>query len=143
MANLFCYGTLMYGPLLEALTGREHKGEAATLPDYACYGVKAAAYPAIVEQQGAVVSGQLVRDIPAGSWLALDRYEGEFYRREEVRVMLADGTETDAVTYVMRPRFRSRLSRRAWQYNRDAQAYARAQCARLRDEQVFGEKIVE
>lgn len=129
----------MYAPLLELLTGRESEAQAATLPGYACYGVKAAAYPAIVEQDGGTVSGQLVRDIPAGSWLALDRYEGEYYRREEVRVLLSDGTETDAFTYVMRPRFRSRLSRRAWQYSRDAQAYARAQCARLRDELASGE----
>ncbi len=139
MANLFCYGTLMYGPLLEVLTGRESACEAATLSDYACYGVKAAAYPAIVEQEGTNVNGQLVRDIPAGSWLSLDRYEGEFYRREEVRVTLADGSEADAFTYVMRPRFRSRLSRRVWQYNRDAQDYARAQCVRLRHEQAAGE----
>ncbi|WP_372760018.1 gamma-glutamylcyclotransferase family protein, partial [Litorivivens sp.] len=93
MANLFCYGTLMYTPLLEALVGRECTVEPATLPDFACYGVKAAAYPAVIEQAGAQVRGVLVRDIPPGGWQALDRYEGEYYRREPVQVTLDDGRE--------------------------------------------------
>ncbi|MBB3047288.1 gamma-glutamylcyclotransferase (GGCT)/AIG2-like uncharacterized protein YtfP [Litorivivens lipolytica] len=131
MSNLFCYGTLMYKPLLRALLERDLSAEPATLEGYACFAIRSAAYPGIVAAEGNRVSGLLVRDIPPGAWLGLDRYEGEFYRRETVAVVLADDSEVEASTYVMRPRFRSRLSQRAWQYGPEAERYAAAQCEAL------------
>ncbi|MAY36471.1 MAG: hypothetical protein CMN84_10260 [Spongiibacteraceae bacterium] len=131
MGNLFCYGTLMYQPLLRALVERELSVEEAVLDGYSCLAVKAAAYPAIVADENGRVVGQLVRNIPPGAWQRIDRYEGEYYRREEVEVTLTDGSTAEAGTYVIRPRYRSRLSRRTWQYGPDAERYAKAQCEAL------------
>ncbi len=127
MGNLFCYGTLMYQPLLQALVERELGVEEAVLDGYSCLAVKAAAYPAIVADGEGRAVGRLVRNIPPGAWQRIDRYEGEYYRREEVQVTLADGSSAAAGTYVIRPRYHSRLSRRAWHYGPDAERYAKAQ----------------
>ena len=121
----------MYQPLLRALVERDLSSEEAILEDYACLGVKAAAYPAIVAEKGSQVSGALVRNIPPGAWQRIDRYEGEYYRRELVQVTLADGSAIDASTYIIRPRYHSRLSRRPWQYDPDAERYAQTQCDAL------------
>ena len=131
MHSLFCYGTLMYPPLLNHLLGGEADVREASLIGYRCLAVKGEKYPGIVPSTGERVRGLLVRRVPAGAWQRLDRYEGEFYRRESVEVKCADGRHDNAWAYVFRPRFRSRLSRRAWCYDAGARAYARSQLAAL------------
>lgn len=127
MQHLFCYGTLMYRPLLAFLTAPELSAVEARLSDYRCLSVKGADYPAIAASAGAVVKGLLIRDIPPAAWQRLDRYEGEMYRRTAVQVELADGGSDEAWAYVIRPRFHPRLGRREWQYGREAQNYAKTQ----------------
>lgn len=131
MGALFCYGTLMYRPLLQALTATEPAMTEASLSGYACFAVQGAAFPAIVPQGESLVKGQLVTNIPPAAWPRLDRYEGEYYRRQPVLVVTAEGLETEASAYVMRPRYRLRLSRRRWQYGPEAERYAKAQLLAL------------
>lgn len=131
MHALFCYGTLMYRPLLNHLLGSEVDVREASLIGYRCLAVKGEKYPGIVPSTDDCVRGQLVQRIPAGAWYRLDRYEGEFYRRESVVVRRIDGRDENAWAYVFRPRFRSRLGQRAWHYDGDARAYAQAQLAAL------------
>ena len=79
-----------------------------------------------------VTMGGWVQRIPAGAWHRLDRYEGEFYRRESVAVRPIDGDhDVNAWSYVFRPRFRSRLSQCDWHYDIEAKAYAKAQLVAL------------
>lgn len=127
MQPLFCYGTLMYRPLLEWLTAPNLPSEAATLEGYRCLAVKREAYPAIEVCDGGAVTGLLVSGVPPTAWQRLDRYEGEMYRRTAVQVRLASGDCEDAWVYVIRPRFRARLAQREWQYGAKAEAYAKAQ----------------
>lgn len=131
MHGLFCYGTLLYPPLLNHLLGGEADVCEACLIGYRCLAVKGEKYPGIVPSAGSSVRGQLVQRVPTGAWHRLDRYEGEFYRRESVEVKCADGRHESAWTYVFRPRFRSRLGQRAWCYDGDARAYAQAQLTAL------------
>ncbi len=133
MQYLFCYGTLMYRPLLEHLTARSIDCEAARLPDFTCRNVKRADYPAIAPSVGSVVSGLLVRGVPPAAWQPLDRYEGEMYRRTMVFVQTADGEKVEAWTYVIRPRYLARMGQRNWQYSRAAENYAKAQLEAMLD----------
>ncbi|MBN49072.1 MAG: hypothetical protein CMN85_05975 [Spongiibacteraceae bacterium] len=127
MQPLFCYGTLMYRPLLEFLTAQNLLSQEACLAGYRCLGVKREDYPAIEACEGGLVKGLLVRSIPPAAWQRLDRYEGEMYRRTSVQVQLACGDSEDAWTYVIRPRYSARLARREWQYCSRAEAYAKTQ----------------
>lgn len=127
MQHLFCYGTLMYRPLLEFLTAPNLTLDEASLAGYRCLSVKRADYPAIEVCAGAAVKGLLAKGIPPAAWQRLDRYEGEMYRRTAVQVSLANGDSEEAWTYVLRPRYHTRLARREWQYSRQAEAYAKTQ----------------
>ncbi len=133
MQHLFCYGTLMYRPLLEHLTARGINCEAAQLPDFSCRKVKRADYPAIAPSVDSVVSGLLVRGVPPAAWQPLDRYEGEMYRRTMVFVQTADGEQVEAWTYVIRPRYLARMGQRNWQYSPAAENYAKAQLEAMLD----------
>lgn len=131
MRPLFCYGTLMYPPLLVFLTAPGLRSVDAQLAGYRCLQVRRADFPAIAVSAGAVVKGLLVRDIPPAAWQRLDRYEGEMYRRTAVQVELGDGGSAEAWTYVIRPRFHARLGQREWQYGREAENYAKTQLATM------------
>lgn len=117
----------MYRPLLEFLTAPNLRAVEAGLNDYRCLGVKRTDYPAIEAHAGAVVNGMLVMDIPATAWQRLDRYEGEMYRRTVVQVQLSNGENKEARTYVIRPRYSTRLTQREWQYGYESEVYAKAQ----------------
>ena len=133
MAQLFCYGTLMYQPLLEALAGRPLSIEAARLPGFRCLEVLRADYPGIVACDGFSVEGILVRDIPSPAWPRLDRYEGEMYRRSVVRPVRDDGVTEKAWAYVIRPCYSARLGKKDWHFGPNAQRYAKMQLAALID----------
>lgn len=131
MHSLFCYGTLMYPPLLSHLLGSEADVCDANLIGYRCLAVKGEKYPGIVSSTDDCVRGLLVQRIPAGAWHRLDRYEGEFYQRKIVPITLDTGAQAEAWAYVFRPRYSARLGRRAWYYDRNAEHYARNQLQAL------------
>lgn len=131
MHALFCYGTLLYPPLLNHLLGGEADVCEACLIGYRCLAVKGEKYPGIVPSAGSSVWGQLVQRVPAGAWHRLDRYEGEFYQRKIVRITLDTGAQAEAWAYVFRQRYSARLAQSAWCYDRQAEHYARNQLQAL------------
>lgn len=112
--NLFAYGTLQLPLILRAVTGLELRGEPALLSGFRREGVRGTAYPAIVADPAAEVPGVLYRDLPRRALTALDRYEGDEYRREVHAVVMPGSGSALAACYVLLPHLQRRLDGRAW-----------------------------
>lgn len=111
--HLYAYGTLQAASIIDHIVGRSLRGVAARLEGFACYRIADRVYPAIVEAAGGEVSGLLYADLDAAELDRLDVYEGDLYERRDVSVW-AGPIATPAVTYVLRPEFRHRLSDEPW-----------------------------
>lgn len=113
--RVFVYGTLQFPDVAEVVTGRCLEGEPARLDGFARYQVRGEPFPGIVPAEGATVPGLVYDGIDAAAWDRIDDFEGALYRREPVRVVrLSDGALLDALTYVVRPRWRPMLRNRDW-----------------------------
>lgn len=115
--RLFCYGTLMFPMVMRQVTGWTGSHREASLPGFAVRRLRGVPYPGLVPGPGAVARGVLYEGLTSARLRCLDDYEGEFYRRQ--RVKLADGTL--AWAYVVAPRHRQRVSDACW----DATHFAR------------------
>ncbi|WP_170569787.1 NUDIX domain-containing protein [Ruegeria atlantica] len=107
MSDLFFYGTLRHLPLLECVLGRtlSHlEFSRASLPDHAVYGVKAEAFPMIVEQKGSNAEGVLVQGLGSEDLKRLAYYEGGFeYDLSPQIVEQEDGTRSEARVFYPEP----------------------------------------
>lgn len=113
--RLFCYGTLEFPPILEAVAGRRFPGRAAVLPGYRRLAVRGQVFPGIVAQAGAEVGGTLYRGLSNAHLRRLDAYENAFYRRRPLRVRdAAGGRSRLAWTYVVPALYRHRLAAADW-----------------------------
>jgi gamma-glutamylcyclotransferase (GGCT)/AIG2-like uncharacterized protein YtfP len=97
--SVFVYGTLTVPRVMRAVTGREFDLLPASLPGYACFRVRGAAYPGVV----------LAR---------LDRFEGRVYERRRVTVRVEPDERREAWAWVIRPEHRSLLSNEPWNRER-------------------------
>lgn len=118
---LFCYGSLEFEKVMQAVTGRSFAGEPATLDDHARYRVRDADYPGLVPEPGASTEGTLFRDLDADTFATLDRFEGPLYERRALLVRVRAGGWRTAQVYVVREAQRHALTREPW----DSQAFAR------------------
>ena len=118
--HLYAYGTLQAASIIEHIVARSLRGVAARLEGYARYRIADRVYPAIVEAPAGEVSGMLYADLDAVELDRLDAYEGALYQRRDVSVWVGR-IATPAVTYLLRPEFRHRLSDEPW----DLEAFLR------------------
>jgi gamma-glutamylcyclotransferase (GGCT)/AIG2-like uncharacterized protein YtfP len=107
---LFCYGTLESPEVMRAVAGRDFPSEPARLRGYHRGLVRGAPYPAVVPRPGAVTPGVLYAGLDPRSLRRVDRYEGEMYAREDLPVEMPDGSTRRAWVYVLKRRWRHRLS---------------------------------
>ncbi len=119
--NLFCYGTLRCAEVFRAVTGETRTGVEALLHGYAAYRFSGQDYPGLAPRVGATVSGVVYTRLSRALLARLDRYEGDEYVRQRVRVRLADGAQCAAWVYLCRKAQRARLSTETW----DHQAFVR------------------
>ena len=89
MADLFVYGTLMDESLRTRLLGRRVRALPARLRGFQVRAVQDANYPALVPKPGETVSGWLLTGLDGGDLALLDAYEGDEYRRVQVRAEVA------------------------------------------------------
>lgn len=116
MTHLFAYGTLQFAEIMAAVTGRSMCGTSAILDGYARFAIRNEPFPGIVPSQPNRVEGVLYTDVTPAEWRRIDIFEGALYHRETVRVRLP-GTWIDAITYVIRPRWRTIMSTADWDPN--------------------------
>jgi gamma-glutamylcyclotransferase (GGCT)/AIG2-like uncharacterized protein YtfP len=112
--SLFAYGTLEIPQVMRAVTGRTFRATPAVLPKYARYLLQGRIYPGIVRDFRSEVSGMLYADVDDDSLALLDRFEGDFYRRENVRVRTDAERWEDAVSYVVPSDRRLLLTNLPW-----------------------------
>lgn len=112
---LFAYGTLQFPGIIAAVTGRDPSANPAVLDGYARFGIRNEPFPGIVPSAAHRVEGVLYTDVTPAERRRVDIFEGEPYRRETVTVRLPeDGTRIEAITYVIRPRWRTILTASGW-----------------------------
>jgi gamma-glutamylcyclotransferase (GGCT)/AIG2-like uncharacterized protein YtfP len=111
---IFCYGTLEFSEILEAVTGRRFARTGAVLEGYARYRIKGAVYPGVIGESGARTPGTLYTDVDRDALRRLDRYEDGIYVRCRVPVRTSDGGTVDAEVYVIPEHRRWALSARPW-----------------------------
>ena len=84
---------------------------------YSRRSVKGEVYPALVSDEKGEVEGILYKDVPAGAWDRLDRFEGEIYSRQSVQIRLPDEITVPAETYVVGPAFPNHLEETEWNFD--------------------------
>ncbi|MEM6854836.1 MAG: gamma-glutamylcyclotransferase family protein [Planctomycetota bacterium] len=112
--TVFTYGTLMISDVMRAVTGQTFSSQPATLNGYARFRVKGEVYPGIVAATDTHIDGRLYMDVDDTSLGRLDRFEGEIYARQMVKVISGDGKPRLAVVYVIRDVYRDCLSGEPW-----------------------------
>jgi catechol 2,3-dioxygenase-like lactoylglutathione lyase family enzyme/gamma-glutamylcyclotransferase (GGCT)/AIG2-like uncharacterized protein YtfP len=124
---------------VQRITGRSFPAEAAELEGYARGMLRGATYPGIAPAEGARTPGTLYADVDPASLAALDRFEGELYRRCEVQVDAASGRHA-AFAWVLREEHRHRLTGEAWDRERFVARHLRAWLASgtVRDMEING-----
>ncbi|MEE2658260.1 MAG: gamma-glutamylcyclotransferase family protein [Candidatus Latescibacterota bacterium] len=115
--DLFAYGSLQLSRIMQVATGRLFECEPALLRGYARYALRGETYPGIVEDVGNSTDGVLWRDLDDATLTCLDTFEGSWYRRDEVTVIVGDES-IPAVTYVLVSEQQHRVSRRRWSLKR-------------------------
>ncbi len=67
-------------------------------------------------QAGARVSGVLYQNLPTEAIKRLDAFEGEMYQREEVEIITENNRSVIAMTYVIKPHYRTLLTNEEWSF---------------------------
>lgn len=94
---LFFYGTLRDAHIRDAVLGRPveaHQLIAAWALDHQAVYFPGQLYPALVRRIGSSAAGLLLTEATAADRAALDRFEGELYRRDGLLVTTAAGPIT-------------------------------------------------
>jgi len=82
--NVFCYGTLNLHPVQQHLWGEAMSGVVTTLPDYELHSYDSNIFY-VVKKFGETVAGK-VYALTDEQLQATDRYEGAWYKREQIKV---------------------------------------------------------
>ncbi|VAX10468.1 hypothetical protein MNBD_GAMMA25-1388 [hydrothermal vent metagenome] len=112
--NLFTYGTLEIPQVVQIITGQVLTGMPAHLEGYARYLLKDQAYPGIIPEVGASISGTLYLDLDDVLMARLDEYEDTCYEKRKLRVIVENGMGINALAYVVPEESRELLSSRLW-----------------------------
>jgi len=109
---VFTYGSLMFAPVWEKVVRGRYRSEAGVAHGFARFEVRDETYPGMIAAPGGAVSGVVYFDVDAADAAALDAFEGEAYRREQIEVVLASGVAMPAHAYLFLDR--SLLGPRPW-----------------------------
>jgi gamma-glutamylcyclotransferase (GGCT)/AIG2-like uncharacterized protein YtfP len=132
---LFCYGTLMVETVFSHISGiAKPVTKKATLCNYERRALSAKAYPGVRQLQGASVEGVIYR-LPKLALPALDRYEGDMYFREAVKVTTPEG-EVEAWCYVLRPRYCHLMLKNDWSLQNFCNKHLQAYLERIREKRL-------
>lgn len=98
--NVFTYGSLMFEQIWTRVVRGRYRAMPAIATDHARFAVRDETYPAMIARPGSQVAGVVYFDVEDGDVAALDRFEGEDYRRCAIQLTLADGRPLVAETYL-------------------------------------------
>lgn len=102
--NVFTYGSLMHRLVWDRVVTGDYPAQPGTIRGFERRRIIGEVYPAlVVGPPESEVSGVVYLDVSAADLAALDRFEGEAYRRIEVPVDTADRPGARAWTYAFVP----------------------------------------
>lgn len=117
--NLFVYGSLVFPKVWETVVASEYVSDPAEVSGYVRKRVNDESYPAVIPgDDEAVLHGRVYFHINQADLARLDEFEGEYFHREEVRALLANGNEVSAEIYVIKRDYRHLLSHEDWDPSR-------------------------
>ncbi|EGX60606.1 MULTISPECIES: gamma-glutamylcyclotransferase family protein [Streptomyces] len=87
---LFCYGTLRFGTVLEALLGRIPARVPASLSGWRAAALEGRVYPGLVSAPDVAADGMVLTDLRSREWKILDAFEDDRYELQALT--LSSGT---------------------------------------------------
>lgn len=114
--QLFTYGSLMCEDIMTEVTGSHLKSTPACLSGYRRFLVKNEKYPGIVPAASGLVNGVVYHGLNQAHWRRLDQFEGEYYDRQPVSVLLDDGQDLTVDCYLFRPELGYLLTEIEWDF---------------------------
>ena len=115
MYAVFTYGSLMFESVWKRVVQGDYPSSHASLDGYRRLSVINETYPALVPVPGThSIQGVVYQGVSHDDIGRLDEFEGDYYRREEVEVIIAGGQRMISYTYVFRPEYQQLLSTRDW-----------------------------
>ena len=95
--ELFVYGTLQFGPVLEALLGRVPEAEFAMARDRRVAALSQRVYPGLVAEPGRLAGGLVLQGLTAAEWAIIDAFEDDEYHIRPIHLV---GREEPVPSYV-------------------------------------------
>jgi gamma-glutamylcyclotransferase (GGCT)/AIG2-like uncharacterized protein YtfP len=134
--NIFTYGSLMFDSVWSRVTAGCSERILAGLSGYRRRLLSGRIYPALVPGTPEdMVMGVAYLDVQPEAVSKLDLFEGELYRREQVRCVVRQGETLPAETFVLRTEYLHLAIDRDW----DPDLFARTGLAAfLNDDEEFG-----
>jgi len=115
--TLFAYGSLRVGRIMHAVAGTAYLSQPATAKGYACYQVKGATYPGLIEKTDTETTGCIYQSITEASWKRLDEFEGILYIRQSISVTTQTGQKVSAQAYLIQPDKQHDLTSIIWDFD--------------------------
>ncbi|MEZ7934944.1 MAG: gamma-glutamylcyclotransferase [Sulfurospirillum sp.] len=112
MTHLFTYGSLMFEDVWNRLVRGNYLSQKATLMGYARRSVKNDEYP-VIFQANELVEGVVYYDITEEDMITLDAFEGEYYERKEVE-LLVKNEPVNAYVYVLKEHYFDIIDPKPW-----------------------------
>lgn len=103
----------MFEEVWQQLSSQHYQKFDSELADFIRFKVRGEEYPGIIPSVGDRVTGQLILNVSPDDIQRLDDFEGEYYAREQVKV-ISDNREYTADTYIFRKNFQSLLTTEEW-----------------------------
>jgi len=104
----------MFDSVRDMLINTRYQALYARIDGYRRLSVNGEVYPGLIESAGDPVNGVLLLGISNTILPVLDQFEGDYYRRQSVTVMVPDRGLLEVETYLFRDEYRYLLSDREW-----------------------------
>ncbi len=101
---------------MREVSGSQLSCAPGTMNGYCRRSVRKEHNPALAPDEESHVEGVLYRDVPRSAWRRLDRFEGEMYTRQLVKVEIFDGGTLTAEAYIVRPEFLCHHEASEWNF---------------------------
>lgn len=111
--NIFVYGTLLYPEVRKALTLANYTTYPGILQNFERYCVKGEIYPAIKEERGKEVAGEVIELVSQRDKDVLDAFEGDEYLLQKVQIH-AKSKQIDCYVYVYNPAYYWKMDDMLW-----------------------------
>ncbi|MFC7297963.1 gamma-glutamylcyclotransferase family protein [Herminiimonas aquatilis] len=111
--HIFTYGSLMFPQIWQRVVRGNYRSAPATASGYARYALADDTYPGMIARPQTTVEGVLYFDVDAHDVAALDAFEGNEYRRDQIDVVIDSSEIVIACTYIYMAE--QRLSSLPWE----------------------------